>query len=444
MGLKTLQANFRAVETWSSTIREAAVSTQHEPETFLFLSQMLATPVVDAQGRKLGRITDFAALLIDPYPIVTRLILKPNGRGEPVTIPWTHIKATDQAYIVTDDAPRADFLKTRLDGEHLLKESLLDKQIVDTDGAKVRRVNDLHFLRAFNTLYLVHVDVGFRGLMRRVGLERALIATLRGLFDYELQDNLITWKYVQPVSSPDLIRLNIGQNRFSQLLPADLADILEDLDAKQRAAVFQSLDIETAAETLEETDPKIQVSLINELDAANASDIIEEMSLSEAADLLGELSPAKAAGILEEMEREIADDVKELLAHPEGVAGGLMTNSFITLTAEMSVSEAMQHIRREAEDIEFLYYLYVVDERERLKGMVSLRTLLCSEQTVTVAEIMESRIVTVNLSDEQDDIAEEFKKYGLMALPVVDDEDRILGVILLTSILELISHETRR
>ncbi len=147
-------------------------------------------------------------------------------------------------------------------------------------------------------------------------------------FDYHLPDHFIPWRFVQPLSSPDLLRLKVAQNRLALLHPADLADIIEELDIHKRSEVFQSLDVETAAEALEETDPKIQVRLIENLNPAKASDIIEEMSPSEAADLLGDLPKEKAEGILKEMEKEVAEDVKELLVHPEEKAGGLMTTCF--------------------------------------------------------------------------------------------------------------------
>ena len=172
------------------------------------------------------------------------------------------------------------------------------------------------------------------------------------------------------------MRLNIAQNRIGQIHPADLADILEDLDIKQRSVLFQSLDVETAAETLEETDPKVQVSLINDLNSAKASDIIEEMSLSEAADLLGDLPKAKADVILQGMEKDIADDVKELLTHPEREAGGMMTTSYLSFRPSTSVREALDKFRQEAADVDLVYYVYVTDEDERLLGVISLRDLI--------------------------------------------------------------------
>jgi magnesium transporter len=311
--------------------------------------------------------------------------------------------------------------------------------VVDTDGAKIRRVNDLQFLKTRHGLHLVHVDVGFRGLIRRVGLIRIFDAVFQGLFDYKLTNHFIPWKFTQPLSSPDLLQLNIAQNRLSQIHPADLADILEELDIKQRSAVFQALDVETAAETLEETDPKIQVSLINELNSEKASDIIEEMSLSEAADLIGDLPKSKAEGILNEMEKDIADDVKELMAHPEQEAGGMMTTSYLSFSPQTTVREALVEFRREAADVDLVYYVYVTDEEERLLGVISLRDLILAEPDQILEDIMDERVVSVKLDDKHDDVAEQFAKYAVTAIPVVDDEEKMHGTIIFKNLLEIVA-----
>jgi magnesium transporter len=238
--------------------------------------------------------------------------------------------------------------------------------------------------------------------------------------------------------------LTVAQNRLAQLHPADLADIIEDLDIHKRTAVFRSLDVETAAETLEETDPKIQVSLIEDLDMANASDIIEEMSLSEAADLLGDLPRDKAEGILKEMEKDVAEDVKELLAHPEEKAGGLMTTSFLCFAPGRTVGEAMETIRGKAGDMDLIYYLYVVDPEEHILGVLSLRDLLVATPEKALSELMDTRIITVNIEENKDQIADDFAKYGIMAMPVVDDDNRLKGVILFKNLLEVVAPKLGR
>jgi magnesium transporter len=197
--------------------------------------------------------------------------------------------------------------------------------------------------------------------------------------------------------------------------------------------------VETAAETLEETDPKIQVSLIEDLDASDASDIIEEMSLSEAADLIQDLPKDTAEDILNEMEQESADDIKELLVHPEETAGGLMTTAFLSFTPSVTAGETINAIREGAEDMDLIYYAYVTDEDSRLLGVVSLRDLLLAEPETPLAEIMDTRVVAVSLDEEKDQIASHFAKYGMMAIPVIDEENRIKGAIIFKNLLDIIA-----
>ena len=221
----------------------------------------------------------------------------------------------------------------------------MDKQIVDTFGAKVVRVNDLHFLRIDSRLRLVHVDVGFRGLMRRVGWEKGVDQALRLLFSYDLPNQFISWKYVQVLPGSDPLKLSVSQKKLSHLHPADLADIMEDLSGRERSAIFHALDTETAAEALEEIEPKIQRELIETIPVEKASDIVEEMSPSDAADLLGDLPEEKAEEILGGMEQEKAEDLRELLVHAVETAGGLMTTAYLSLPPEMAVEQAISRLR---------------------------------------------------------------------------------------------------
>ena len=415
-----------------------------EPQVFLFLSKILGRNIIGSTGEILGRVYDLTAEFIEPYPIVTGIILSSAQKKNPFFLPWKDVLDMDRTISVDIKSTR-ELLPLHLkEGELLLKDALLDKQVVDTDGAKIRRVNDLQFLKTRLGLHLVHVDVGFRGLIRRVGLIRVMDAVLQVLFDYKLTNHFISWKFTQPLNSPDLLRLNIAQNRLGQIHPADLADILEDLDIKQRTAVFQALDVETAAETLEETDPKVQVSLINELNSEKASDIIEEMSLSEAADLIADLPKAKAEVILNEMEKDIADDVKELLTHPEREAGGMMTTSYLSFRPSTTVKETLEKFRQEAEDVDLVYYLYVTDEDERLLGVVTLRDLILADQNQKLEEIMDDRVISVKLDDKDDTIAEHFVKYGVTAIPVVDENEQMHGTIIFKNLLEVVAPQLEK
>jgi sporulation protein YlmC with PRC-barrel domain/CBS domain-containing protein len=410
-------------------------------QVFLFLSQILGKKIVDSNGHALGKVSDLLVSIADLYPPVTCILYLPKGEKNQIRLPWHSVAEIGEKILISPLPPPEQGAKKLVDGELLLKDSLLDKQIVDTHGAKILRVNDLHLLKVNQSLFLVHVDVGFRGLMRRVGLEKASEKFFQWFFDYQLADHLIPWRFVQPLSSSDLLRLKVAQNRLALLHPADLADIIEELDVHKRTEVFQSLDVETAAEALEETDPKIQVRLIENLNPAKASDIIEEMSPSEAADLLGDLPKEKAEGILKEMEKEIAEDVKELLVHPEEKAGGLMTTAFPSSPSLSTAREALEFLRQEAENLDLIYYLYVVDAEEHLLGVASIRDLLMASPQTQLSDMMNPRVVSVRLDDEKDEIASRFAKYGLKAIPVVDEENHIKGVIPFRSLLEVVAPE---
>ena len=415
------------------------MAVNREPQVFLFLSDILGKNIVDETGKIIGRVYDLTAEFVEPYPVITGLTFGFAQKKPPLFLPWEKVVDLDKDVTVAINSKSELAALNLRPGELLLRDDLLDKQIVDTDGAKIRRVNDLQLLETKRQFYLVHVDVGFRGLIRRIGMTKVLDALSQGLFDYKLSDQLISWKLVQPLLSPDRLRLNIAQNRLGQIHPADLADILEDLDIKQRTAVFQALDVETAAEALEETDPKIQVSLINDLGSEKASDIIEEMSLSEAADLLGDLPKAKAEGILNEMEQEIAEDVKELLSHPEREAGGMMTTSYLSFRPQITAGEAMKVFCREAADVDLVYYVYVTDEQEHLLGVITLRDLILAAPEKKLEEIMDERVISLKLDDKDDTIADHFAKYAVTAIPVVDEEDRMQGTIIFKNLLDVVA-----
>jgi magnesium transporter len=408
-------------------------------QVFLFLSRILGRRIVDSAGRVQGKILDLGVAVADLYPPVTSILYLPAGSKTPVRLPWNRTVWSENQVELSSPSASDPADKIPGEGELLLKESLLDKQIVDTHGAKILRVNDLHLLKVNSNLFLIHVDVGFRGLMRRVGWEKAVDKFFQWFFDYHLADHFIPWRFVQPLSSPHLLRLKVAQNRLSLLHPADLADIIEELDIHKRTEVFQSLDVETAAEALEETDPKIQVRLIENLNPAKASDIIEEMSPSEAADLLGDLPKDKAEGILKEMEKELAEDVKELLEHPEEKAGGLMTTGFPGLPPQATARQALDFLRQEADNLEVIDYLYVTDEEEHLLGVISLRDLFTASPQTQLSNMMDPRVVHVGLEGEKEEIANLFAKYGLKAIPVVDEETHIRGVIPFKSLVEIVA-----
>jgi len=406
---------------------------------FYFFSEFLNRKVHYPSGQKVGKITDVLAERAEPYPMIMGILVK-VGRKK-LYFPWESVAQIEPRITLSQDCLDRAEPSPPEKNVVLLREEVMDKQIVDTFGAKVVRVNDLHFLRMDAHLRLVHVDVGFRGLMRRVGWEKVVDQALRLLFSYVLPNQFISWKYVQLPSGSDLLHLSVSQKKLSHLHPADLADIIEDLSGKDRSAIFHALDTETAADALEEIDPKIQKALMETISVEKASDIVEEMSPSDAADLLGDLPEERAEEILEGMEQEKAEDLRELLVHADETAGGLMTTAYLSLPPDVTAEAAIARLRAEAPNLDIIDYIYVVDKEEVLQGVVSIRNLLTAHSQQLLSEIQASRLVSVKLDEDQNEVVETFVKYGFRALPVVDEENHLKGIIGFQSVLDILAPE---
>ncbi len=408
-----------------------------------YLSTLLAARVVSGKDRSvLGKTRDVVLNLDGSQPEVVRIVYRRRWSRSLWSVPWSTIESVspEAIFIKADASPPAllsgPFLSS---SDVLLRDFLLDKQIVDVHGAKVERVNDLQLMRSNGKLVLMGVDVGLRGLLRRLGFEESVVRFCNWFFDYELKESLIAWHFVQPLADPDRLRLQIPQTQLSRLHPADLADIMEDMDIHERAAVVDSLEEEILADALEEMDPKVQVAIVKTLDPEKAADIIEEMSPDEAADLIADLPKETVSGIFQEMDDEYEQKVKGLLAHEEDEAGGLMTTQFMTVSPDTTIVDALAHIKKNADESAVIYYVYVVDDESRLLGVVSLRELLSNEIFTPIERIMTTRLVTAELNDEAEDLADMFAKYGFRGIPVVDNENRIKGVIRFKALLEILA-----
>jgi magnesium transporter len=406
---------------------------------FYFFSNFVNRSVFSPSGQKVGKISDLVAERAEPYPMIIGMVIRAKGRAKKFYLPWEKILQIEPRIILSENELTLPKPSLPAHDLILILEEVMDKQIVDTFGAKVVRVNDVHFLRVDSRLRLVHVDVGFRGLMRRVGWEKAVDRALQLLFSYDLPNLFISWKYVQLLSGSDLLHLSVSQKKLSHLHPADLADIIEDLSSRERSAIFHALDTETAAEALEEIDPKIQKALIETVSVEKASDIVEEMSPSDAADLLADLPEERAEEILGEMEQEKAEDLRELLVHPEETAGALMTTAYLSLGPGVTVETAITRLKSEAEHLDIIDYVYVVNEEEILLGVVSIRDLLTAQSQQPLSDLLAPRVVSVKLEEDQNEVVEAFAKYGFRALPVVDEGGHLKGVIGFRSVLDVLA-----
>ncbi|HEV2251002.1 MAG TPA: CBS domain-containing protein [Candidatus Limnocylindria bacterium] len=399
-----------------------------------YLSEIKRAKVVDPAGSEIGWLADVAVVPKEQFPAVQWAIVRaPDGER---IVRWADLEHVDGRYRLSASAipPAAG----ELPPEALrLGRDLLDKQIVDTHGAKVVRVNDLQLEEKSGQLRLVGADVGLRGLLRRMGGERAA-ERVAGVVGRKLPRGIIPWHLVESLESPQQnVRLTLPHRKLALLHPADIADIVEEMTADERRAVFDELDVETAAETLGEVEPEMQASIVGDLDEERAADILEEMDPDEATDLLQDLPEETRDELIELMDEEEGADVEELLAYPENSAGGIMTTDFVSLPRDLTTGQAIDRLRELQPDPALAYYLYVVDPEGRLDGNVSLRDLVVSPPLSKLADIMNPNVLHAEADTNREDVAALMAKYDLLALPVVDARRRLIGSVTVDDVMEL-------
>jgi len=399
-----------------------------------YLSEIRRSKVVDPAGAEIGRLADVAVIPKDQFPAVQWAILR-GPQGERI-VRWADLERTDGHYRLKESAvpPAAG----ELPPEALrLGRDLLDKQIVDTHGAKVVRVNDLQLEDKGGQLLLVGADVGLRGILRQIGGER-VAERIAGVIGRKLPRGTIPWHLVEPLESKQQnVRLTLPHQKLALLHPADIADIVEEMTADERRVVFDELDVETAAEALGEVDPEMQASIMGDLDQERAADILEEMDPDEAVDLLQDLPEDRREELIELMEEEEGADVEELLAYGEDSAGGIMTTDFLALPRDLTAGQAIDRLRELQPDPALVYYLYVVDAEGRLDGNLSLRDLVVARPETPLTAIMNPNVLRVEADVPKEEVASLIAKYDLLALPVVDARRVLLGTVTIDDVVEL-------
>ena len=393
----------------------------------LFLSRLVGRPVRDRDGDVFGKVRDLIVALGERYPPVTGLVVRVAG-GRDIFLPWTDVEEIDAtgARLRTTRIDIATFRQRPI--EIRLWLDLLDKQIVDVEDRKIVRVNDIQLAPVEGRLRLVAVDVGLAGILRRLGLSGPGERLARAL--HLEAENYIEWEDVDPVeSSVSSLKLRVPHQALDTLHPADVAHIVEQLAPRDRAGILNALDDERAADVLEEMAADDQVDILEALTPEKAADILEEMGPDEAADLVADLSEERQEQLLNLMEPEEASDVRELLAYGEETAGGLMTTDFITITPEMTAEQVIERLRELHPDADQVYYLYVTDADGALVGTITLRGLIVARPETPVREFMRPEPISVALDLDAEQVGAAIARYNLLALPVVDGEGRMQGIV---------------
>jgi CBS domain-containing protein/sporulation protein YlmC with PRC-barrel domain len=417
-------------------------------ESILFYTELTGLPVLDTRGRRIGRVRDAAVVpLVHPARIDRFLV----GAGSA----WLSVRFDQIASISLRGIQLSDELLTPYHSdEYMLRigRDLLDQQIIDVNGRKVVRVNDVTFeVRNGNSnghsngrqsLYVLEVDIGIRSIFRRLVqgvLPRRLIRNLQR----PIPPKSIRWEFCSIVETDPQrrLRLNISHEKLEKIHPADLADIVEELSPAERGAIFESIDSEVAADALSEVDPKMQASILESLEPEKAADIVEEMAPDEAANVLAGLEESRSEEILEEMEVAPESEVRELLEFKEDTAGGMMNTEYITLHDSATVEDAMNALKGNEDQLESLNALFLVDSDGRLTGSVPLARLFIASGATRLKELASETLISAAVDEKQDAVTELFDKYNLLALPVVDEERRLVGVITADDIISVLRHK---
>ena len=402
----------------------------------LYLSQVIGRSVRDRNDEPIGKVADLIVAVGDRYPPVTGLVVETDRRR--IFLPWTSVSQLDDsgAKLSTLTMDLAKFHQRP--NEILLRADLMDKQIVDIDGRKVVRVNDLRLDEVEGALHLVAVDVGASGLLRRLGVEGGMRTIARNL-RVQVPEKYIDWEDVDPVeTSIASIKLRVPHAGLAELHPADLATIIDQLAPRDRAGVLASLGDDAVADAIEEMEPETQVEVLEDLEPGRAADILEEMSPDDAADLVADLSQTTRDEIFALMEKDEKAEVQELLGYPEDSAGGIMTTEFVAVPAHLTAAETIDMLRQLEPNAETIYYVYVTDDDGRLVGVLSLRDLIVAAPDTQIGDVMIKEPVAVGVLADQDEVAEVVAHYNLLAVPVIDEEGRLDGIVTVDDALDTV------
>lgn len=410
----------------------------------IYLSQLLGNPVYDLDGEQIGKVNDLGIATGEVFPRVTSLAIVGPGKT-PFMLSWRKYVDT-----FSDKEVRLKVIKTDIrfsylqPDEVLIARDLLDKQIVDTRGMRVVRVNDLKLSDTNSTqLRLLGAEVGIRGILRTLSphIER-LALRLGKTFGHPMPERIIAWNYMDLLDR-DLsdVKLSVSHKTLDDMHPADIADIIERLDPRLRGQVFAQLDDEQAAGAMAELDEDKAAEIMGDLDETSASRMLTEMDPDDAAELVSELDYDKAEKLLRLMGVEEQKAVRQLLGYREDTAGRIMTSEFVSLAEDATVADAIAAIRGLDEDFEAVRYVYVHDEDGRATGVVTLQELITATEGTHLVDLCTSELITASPDDDQEDVAEDISKYNLLAMPVVDDKGKMLGIVTVDDALDVLEEE---
>lgn len=395
----------------------------------IFVGEILGNPIMEPSGKKGGVLYDLLIDFEEAFPEVTAIIVRSGNNF--LKIPWKDVEMFNRRFVVSKTEVKNWNTYLQSPNDLFIRKNILDKQIIDINGAKVVRVNDIKLAEMRGKFFVVAAEIGIAGIIRRLSLEK-FFRVLR----IKPSSKLLPWHFFKPLE-PTVSRLTLSVTNamLKEMHPADIADIVEDIPESQRVWFIEHLPAEMIADVLEELEPIYQAGIIEGLKSEKAKDVIANLEPDKAADIISNLSDATAKKLLSYMDKRDARNVEELLQHPKRRAGGLMTPDYISFPPDTSVGEAIEEFKEKAKEIEAVYYIYIT-EGEVLKGVLSLRELLLAEREKKLSDIMTINVKFCTPDTHYKEVSEMMATYNLIALPVIE-EGKFLGIVTVDDILEI-------
>ncbi|MGL5085992.1 MAG: magnesium transporter MgtE N-terminal domain-containing protein [Clostridium sp.] len=396
---------------------------------FLYTS-IVGKKMYDEFDEILGELKDIYVTTEEGYPRVIGYKVKRDGSMFHYEFRNIYFYQSDNKVKIVTRGSKEILPRTY---SYLLSQNLLDKKIVDINGKQVVRVDDLRIAEIAGEYRVVAVETGAAARFRRAGCE-GIGKFIYKIIKKEYEDRVLTWDDVESLEMiNNNLKLSVPYQKLSTLHPADLADILEELDASSRKRIFESLDEDLAADTLEEIDAEYKGSIIKGLSESKAAELLENMASDEIADLLDELDEEEREKILVNLETEDAEEVKALLKYEDETIGTIMSKDFISFNLDITTGEIIEILKEmqaiEEIEEEELYSIYITDEDERVLGAINLMQLLLNNSDVKVRDIMDENINVIRHNVEIDEAVELASKYDLLSIPVVNEDDKLIGAV---------------
>ena len=399
-----------------------------------FISEIIDKPVLDSNGKIIGKCKDCIVSAKRSYPVINAIVIRGNDKKD-INIPWEYIKGSKNNIMLNTEfqSVKKYYMGNR---DIKLVENIFDKQLVDVEGKKIRRINDLEISPVDGHYRLIGVDVSFKGALRRLGLEK-VASSLK----INLQEDYIDWKDIDVSTSRDNIfnlKLNVHAYDLKKLHPADIADIVEKLSVKDSVTILNSFDDEVAADILEEISQENQACLLDEIDSKKAANILNKMSPDDATDLLSCLSDSKSDDLLGLMDPEESKDLKKLLKYPEDTAGGIMTTEAAAVFEELKAGEIIDKLKEIDKYSESIYYIYAQSKKGHLTGVASLKQVLFADPDKALKDFMTKGVISVDVKENQLRVIETIAKYNLLAVPVIDNKNYLKGIVTVDDAIDLL------